>query len=264
MAYYKADEIYPWLYRISEPLNVCFYLIIGNDKALLFDTGHGLGDINETLKAITSKPVIVVLGHGHVDHSCGAYQFDEVLLNENDFELCHEHTSPSFRKETIDSLANNGIDPNEFDTGAYCKAGTGNLKKLETDTVFDLGGLSVKVIGMPGHTKGSVGLLILEKQILLDSDSANEHIWMFLDESTGIKQYIEMLKRVSELDFHTFFTAHSDIPHPKSDFQNYIKVAEEAAIEKAVRCEIFPELESYVYKNHNAVIVFNSSTLNKE
>ena len=262
MSYYKIDEIYPWLYRINDPMDVCFYLLVGEDCALLFDTGYGIGNISETIKSITSKPFTVVLGHGHIDHSCGAYQFEEAYLHENDFELCREHTSPMFRDSVIDGLSKNGEkQPEGFDAKAYCATGTGNLKKLIVDTVFDLGGLHVKVVGMPGHTKGSVGLLVLEKKILLTSDSANEHVWMFLKESTSVAQYIEMLETVRMLEFDTFFTAHSNKPHPKSDFEKYIKVAREASIEKAIPYNNFTELKPYIYEDDGVAIVFSEATL---
>lgn len=265
MNYYKIDEIYPWLYIINDPMSVCFYLLVGDERALLFDTGHGVGDIPAALKPVTSKPVTVVLGHGHVDHACGAYQFNEAYLRENDFELCREHTAPKYRDMIIDDLKSRGKKlPEDFDPEAFRAAGTGNLKKLAADTVFDLGGLTAKVVDMTGHTQGSVGLLVLEKQTLFVSDSANEHIWMFLNESTTLAQYAKMLERVSTLDFDTFFTGHSDKPHPKSDFQKYIKVASEASIDKAVPYN-FPielkELNPYIYEDDGAAIVFNEAKL---
>ncbi|MCL2321082.1 MAG: MBL fold metallo-hydrolase [Oscillospiraceae bacterium] len=265
MSFYEIDKIHPWLYRINDPMDVCFYLLVGSDKALLFDTGFGIDNIVETIKTITSKPFIVVLGHGHIDHACGAYQFDEVYLHENDFELCREHTSEMFRASIIHDLEKiHKKPPESFDAESYLKAGTGNLKKLIIDTVFDLGDLHVKVIGMPGHTKGSVGLLVLEKKVLLTSDSANEHVWMFLKESTSVAKYIEMLETVWTQDFDTFFTAHSNKPHPKSDFQKYIKVAREASIEKAVPYNNMRELKPYIYEDDGAAIVFSEETLLKK
>lgn len=260
MNYYEVEKIYPWLYRIGEPLGVFFYLVVGNDKALLFDTGHGIGDIPELIKSITSKPVIVVLGHGHIDHASGAYQFDEAYLHENDFDVCRMHTSPTFRNDIINSLAEKGMKPHE-EIETFRTVGMGNLKKLDVNTVFDLGGLRLKVIEMPGHTTGSIGLLIVEKRTLLVSDSASGHIWMFLKESTTIKQYIKMLERVSELEFDTFLTAHSKESYQKSYFQKYINVAGNASIEKSVPYDAFKEFNPYIYKEDDVAIVINVETL---
>lgn len=260
MSHYTSEQIYPWLYRINDPLGVSFYLAVGSEKALLYDTGHGTGDINAAVREITEKPLTVVLSHGHIDHSCGAYQFNEVLLHKNDFELCREHTAPDYRNHILGGLAERGIEP-FIEPEEYRSAGTGNLKPLEPGVVFDLGGLRLEAVEMPGHTTGCVGLLAREYRVLLDGDAANGHIWMFLNESLPLRDYIKMLERVYELDFDTFFPAHSQDPHPKSDFQKYIRAAREASVEKAVPYNTFTELKPYMYTLDGATIVFNERTL---
>jgi len=262
---YEAQQIYSWLYRIQDPLGVGFYLIEGADRALLFDTGFGVGDIPGAVKSLTDKPLTVVLGHGHVDHANGAYQFDEVLMHEADFELCRLHSSPEFRDNIIKGLTDSGAEF-DFDPSVWRLAGTGNLKKLAFGTVFDLGGLHVEFLDMAGHTAGSSGLLIAEHRLLLDSDSANEHCWMFLDETLPIREYITMLERVSQLDFDIFYTAHSDAPHPKSDFQRYINVARNASVKKSEPYSAgemdMSILSPYVYTEDGVSIVFSERTLN--
>lgn len=265
MSDYEMKEIYPWLYSIQDPLDVFCYLIVGDDQALLFDTGYGVGNLTEAIRTVTSKPFVVVLGHGHIDHANGAYQFEKAYLHEGDFLLCRQHTSPEFRAGILEQYAASGMAlPASFNTDAFCKAGMGNLEKLEVGRVFDLGGLHVEVISMPGHTAGSIGLLIQEKQTLLVSDSANSHIWMFLDESLSIKAYIRMLEKILELDFHTFFYGHGNQSLSKSEFQKYIRAARNASIEKAIPYDRFPELNPYIYEEDGAAIVFNVRTLEGE
>ncbi|MCL2545506.1 MAG: hypothetical protein FWE77_06250, partial [Clostridia bacterium] len=82
-----------------------------------------------------------------------------------------------------------------------------------------------------------------------------------LEETLPIRQYISMLERVSRLAFDVFYTAHSDGPHPKSDFQRYIRVARNASIEKGKPYDAFPELKPYIYAEDGVSIVFNKRTL---
>jgi len=260
MLNYKVSDICPGLYQIKDPLDVLFYLIVGDEKALLFDTGYGVGDIHAVVKSITTKPLTVVLGHGHIDHANGAYQFDEVYLREPDFELCKEHTSPDIRSEIVRRLKEAGLEPG-FDIEVWVNEGKCNLKPLEIGTVFDLGGLSVEVIDMAAHTGGSIDLLIIERRILLDSDSANSHCWMFMPQSLSVREYIAMLKRVKQLEFDFFYVAHQDHAHPKSDLDTYIKVAENATIEKSKPYELRTELEPYIYTEGNTSLVINKRTL---
>jgi len=256
----KTEEISKGLYLIKDPLGVNMYLIDGEKSALLFDTGYGTGNIPEAVISITSKPLTVVLGHGHIDHANGAYQFDEVLLREGDYELFEDETSPDTRDFILKTLKEAnldlGSDESKWRSELSCK-----LKPLEPGHIFDLGGINVEVIDMAGHTPGSIGLLVKELHTLLDSDSANEHCWMFLENSLPVREYISMLKRVKELDFDIFFTAHSDIPHPKSDFDKYIKVAENATIEKSEPYKTRRLADAYVYTEDSVFIVISERTL---
>lgn len=47
---------------------VKMFLLEGNDKCLLIDTGVGLTDLPAMIKQITDKPVVVVNSHFHIDH----------------------------------------------------------------------------------------------------------------------------------------------------------------------------------------------------
>jgi glyoxylase-like metal-dependent hydrolase (beta-lactamase superfamily II) len=263
MLEYKVTQINPSLYLIKDPLDVNLYLIVGNSKALLFDTGYGIGDIPATVKAITDKPLTVVLGHGHIDHANGAYQFDEVYLREPDNELYHEHTSADIRSVILQRLEEAGLEPG-FDTEEWKNGGSCKLKPLEPGKVFDLGGLNVEVIDMAGHTGGSIGLLIIEQRILLDSDSANTHCWMFVPQSLSVREYIAMLERVIKLEFDEFYVAHQDYPHPKSDFDKFISVAKNATIEKSRPYDNWKELNPYIYTEDDVSIVINERTLSGE
>jgi glyoxylase-like metal-dependent hydrolase (beta-lactamase superfamily II) len=234
----EAFEIYPWLHSIYEFRNNVFcYLIIGDEYALLFDTTSGVGGLHRVIRQITQLPVIVVLGHGHFDHVGGvpqmiAYLSSEVWLHEADFNSFERYFGE-----------------------------TRNINKLDVGRIFNLGGLNVEVIGMGGHTAGSVGVLIREHRILLASDSANPDMWLFFGDALPIDQYITMLERTMQLDFDYFFIGHNDMPMPKSDFQRFINVARNASIENA---HPFRELDSetmaFRYDEDGASIYFRGST----
>ena len=59
----------------------CIWLVEGREKALLVDTGLGVGDLRGEVEALTDKPVIVANTHGHGDHSGGNYAFDRVYMH---------------------------------------------------------------------------------------------------------------------------------------------------------------------------------------
>jgi len=228
---YITNEIYPWLYSIDDVNNnVYCYLLIGNEKALLFDTTYGYGSLYRVIREITELPVTVVLGHGHFDHTGGAsqlfaYLHSDIWLHEADFGLLSTSSQE-----------------------------TRFLNKLDIGQVFDLGNLNVEIVAMEGHTAGSIGILVREHRVLLTSDSSNPHVWLFLNESLPINQYIAMLERTIQLDFDTFFIGHSDAPMPKSDFQSFIKAARNASVEKSER---HPDYTSvFIYEEDGANVYF--------
>ena len=79
--YYKPLKIAENIYHIYEPGNVNTTLIIGEEKALLIDTGYGFGDLAAFVRTLTDKPLEVVLTHGHTDHCGGNYEFPTVYMN---------------------------------------------------------------------------------------------------------------------------------------------------------------------------------------
>jgi glyoxylase-like metal-dependent hydrolase (beta-lactamase superfamily II) len=258
MKHYTVTEIHPWLYSIFDPLGAYCYLIVGEKEALLYDTVFGVACLREVINGITAKPVTVVLGHGHIDHVNGAHQFGEVWLHKADFALFEEHSSVRYRKSIAKRPDNI---PEGFDAEAYVNAPAPRLKELNVGQVFDLGNLTAETVGMEGHTAGSVGLLIREHRVLLNSDAANGHIWMFLNESLPVGQYVAMLERTMGLAFDTFYTGHSNEPQPKAMMEKYVQVARNSSVDKAEPYNPFPDLPGFLYQEDGVGIVFSERTL---
>lgn len=258
-----VKEIYPWLYAIGEPLDVFCYLVVGEKAALLYDTGYGVFNLKETVLGITEKPLTVVLGHGHLDHACGAYQFDGAFMSAKDRKTAVTHLGTAYRKGVIKEFEDlpGFTAPDGFDAEAYVRVGSKNIKDLDINTKTDLGGKTVSFVEMPGHTQGSVGALINEEKVLLNSDAANGHVWIFLPESLPVASYIKMLQKTLELDFKTFFTGHLNEEIPKERIKQYIKTAQNANYKDAVPYNAFSNLKPFIYEEHGCAIVFNERTL---
>ena len=259
MSYYKIDKLENWLYRFYDPLSVNFYLIVGEEKAILFDTGYGVVDVMPEIRKITDLPLTVILSHGHVDHANGAFDFDEAWMNMDDLDVFKEHTTAEWRENLANEVIGNGIEG--IDASAHGKKSPPALKPLEIGQIFDIGGLACEIIAMPGHTKGSVGLLIKEGKVLISADGASHLIWLFLKESAPVKQYAAMLESVEKLDFDYFLTGHTSVKNPKSDFKQLISVAKNASMDKAKPYDQMPELEGYIYAEGETAIVFSKETI---
>ena len=101
MLYFQIYKYNDNLYQIRDSISVLSTLVIGDKQALLFDTCYGIGDLLAEVEKLTDKPLIVVNSHGHMDHSCGNYQFPYVYITEDDYELCLKHNSKDRRMRNI-------------------------------------------------------------------------------------------------------------------------------------------------------------------
>jgi glyoxylase-like metal-dependent hydrolase (beta-lactamase superfamily II) len=262
MSYYEVKRIESWLYSFHDPLLSYCYLVVGNEKALLYDTAYGIGDLKGEVRKITDKPITVVLSHGHVDHVNGAYQFDSAHISDKDYSLSISQSTPEYKIGNFKRVKDGGLEvPPSFDHDVYNNSGPGIIWGLRPGDTFDLGGLSAQAVAMEGHTPGSTGLLIKEKRTLLAGDATNEHMWLFLLESLPISGYIKMLERTLKLDFDTFYCGHWNEPHSKQMIPSYMKVAAEASIEKSMPYHMYTPLNPFFYESGGVGIVFNAKKL---
>lgn len=208
MSYFTVTKINDHIYQFNDKMSVLSTLVIGENKALLFDTTYGLGDLKQAVLEITNKPLIVVNSHGHMDHACGNYQFDEVLIDKEDEELLIYHTSLEYRQKNLRNAIARGVLPKNFDEEKYLNQRTGNYKFLEEHQVFDLGNLHLEVVKIPGHTTGSIALYVKELRIMLVSDGACPYVWMFLKESAPLKDYLNSINKLLEYNFESFLLGH--------------------------------------------------------
>lgn len=237
------------IYHIEDPLGVFVTLIVGKTGALLFDTSYGIFDLKNYIAGITCLPLTVVNSHGHLDHVCGNYQFDEIYIHREDIPLAAEHNSARMRQTAIDQAKSKGLLPDNYDVEAYLKQPMGNVKPVGEGHCFELGGCSLEVIDVPGHTRGSIGLLERRSSILLVGDAANPFIWLFGPESTQVREYIETLNKIDKLQFDSFLVSHNHLLFPKSKIGQFIHCASNIDIEKSrtIKIPFIPDKELLVY-----------------
>ncbi|CAO5155807.1 Zn-dependent hydrolase, glyoxylase [Frankia sp. AiPs1] len=68
-----------WL--VAEPGHVNCFLVEGDERAVLVDTGLGLADIHAAARTLTDRPILAVNSHGHDDHRGGNWLFDDVAAH---------------------------------------------------------------------------------------------------------------------------------------------------------------------------------------
>ena len=147
------------------------YLISEGKNAVLFDTSSG-----ESLQAVLEKCSgydlkLLVLSHPHFDHAENAALISEkynipVAYHEADDEIFDNYDAQPLKsyglvgfvvlKMSIKVLSKTEV-----------KRPVNHFYVKEGDTLADYGFPDVKVVELPGHTKGSIGLLAGDSAILV-------------------------------------------------------------------------------------------------
>lgn len=73
-------------------------------------------------------------------------------------------------------------------------------KPIKGGDVIDLGGKTLEVYELPGHTPGGILLLLREERILFTGDSVNHHLWMQLDGCPEMQEYVKALDKIMFLE----------------------------------------------------------------
>ena len=242
--FYKIIPLKDDVYRITSLENVFMELLVGTDKALLIDTGYGFGHLKETVRSITDKPLYIVNTHGHVDHTCGNFQFEETAyISEDDVDLMHRHNTPEFRAESV-RLAQHVQDwetgkevyglPEDFDQDWYVSGGCGNYALLKEGMVFDLGGKTIRTIKTPGHTKGGMSFLYEEENWLYVGDEANVFLWLFDNDATDRKTHLKTLDKIMDIAPARLYGGHGPDHYTLEDVKMFKRAAIEADYDKGI------------------------------
>ncbi len=183
----SIDEIHPGLFRIDTPLGeriASLYVLRGSDGALLFDTGLRGTIPDHLLPALAELGIrpdeiaTVVISHCDVDHFGGisdvrtslpaarvvVHARDRAAVEDIDTFLAERGNG--FAVEYGLAESPEGIAWMREVGGAGPVDGT-----VDDGDLFELGGITAKVLHLPGHTHGHLGLWVPEASAHLVGDA---------------------------------------------------------------------------------------------
>jgi len=184
-------------------MGVCFTLIEGKERAILFDTGYGTENVREYISTLTEKPVTVVLSHGHHDHVLGARWFSRSMICADDLEEFRMRTGTEQRNKVAGQAGQKSVPvPDDFLTAPIADPLTlvfhEHLGPFEAERE-DLGGREVMMIHVPGHTPGSIVLYVEDCGLLLTGDDWNPCTWMWFPSSAPVREWRDNMKEIISL-----------------------------------------------------------------
>ncbi len=160
----------------SDVAKVDAYLIVGEEKAALIDCLQSVENLYDEVCKITDLPFDVYITHGHFDHlGTDAKNLHahgcKIYMDKRDFEI------PSKM---------HGFDyENDF------------FAEIHDGDVINLGGISLSVLEIPGHTPGSIVFLDKENERLYSGDGIGSGcIWLQIPFTLTLSEFTSNLKKL--------------------------------------------------------------------
>lgn len=195
------------------------YLLEGDERALLIDTGWGAGNLRSLVERLTPKPIITALTHGHLDHSGGCGEWESVLMLPG-------------AEADLDSCKRLPFDISKLPHPDFAH------KIVQDGDIVDLGNRRVELLDITAHSNGSLAFLDLDGGMLCVGDEleSTQVLLYKVEEIPGMEfildqrlraHYANMLRlRERRGEWHTILPAHNGAPIAHSYLDDFIALAE--------------------------------------
>lgn len=226
--YFVVETVDPTTFAIGEPRYYqgnYSYLILGAQRAVLFDAGTGFRDILPVVRSLTNLPVTVIASHLHFDHVGALGRLDKTaLLDEPSVRARARNSRLTLRRYEFLGFADRLPSPT-FRVDEW----------WAPDSTIDLGSRRLRVLATPGHTSTSVSLYDESRRQLFAGDFIYPgELYAFLPDASR-SAYLETTKRLlSIIDPDTrIFAAHME-GEPTPLKAPALQVADLRALESAL------------------------------
>jgi glyoxylase-like metal-dependent hydrolase (beta-lactamase superfamily II) len=155
------------------------YLVVGDKRGVVIDTGFATENIQEYAQSLTDKPVKWAANtHGHFDHTGGNGWFERAYMSAKALEIAK---IPYPSKASL----NYPLDYPVTIVG-------------DGDTI-DLGDRDLEVFEIPAHAPSSIAFLDRKERILFTGDEVGNHVmlyWMQEEPQPTIEQHAQNMGKL--------------------------------------------------------------------
>jgi glyoxylase-like metal-dependent hydrolase (beta-lactamase superfamily II) len=197
--YQLPGNVYAF-YESRQEQEVLSYLIVGSKRALLFDSGLGMGKIGPIVRQLTALPVIVLNSHTHFDHAGGNAEFSDIYAVDSAFtrKSAEGHPNAYMLKSAGPASACPPL-PAGFDFAKYTIKPFHITHIIHDGEIIDLGDRPLEVLLTPGHTPDALCLLDRKQKELFTGDTFYpDEIWLWAPE-TDLDAYQKSIERIAAL-----------------------------------------------------------------
>jgi glyoxylase-like metal-dependent hydrolase (beta-lactamase superfamily II) len=201
--WFEVYRVTDGVYALVEPRQfqeAISYLVVGTERALMFDTGIGLVPIRPVVERLTRLPVTVVNSHTHFDHVGGNAEFERVLAFDSAYTRSNARGFPHAPLAgEVEASSFCGAPPAGTDTAGYHTRAWTATGTVGDSARIDLGGRELEVLHVPGHTPDALALVDRAHGLLWTGDTYYDStIWLYVPE-TSLEDYERSIGRLAAL-----------------------------------------------------------------
>lgn len=246
----------PGVWLVGEPGHVNSWLIRGQERSVLLDTGLGLADISGAVATVCPEEPLVVNSHVHFDHVGGNELFAETAMHELGPEWIEAGCDPaqlSGYRELVPAMAAAYerllaadredfflIGPDEemrpWPAAAIAEHGwriepPPPTRLLAEGQEIDLGNRTLRVLHTPGHAPDHICLLDERDGVLWAQDQAYYGPHLVYEPGADLADFVASTRRLADElsgSLRTIYTAHCLRPTVPPAFLGELAGAAEA------------------------------------
>lgn len=206
-----------------DPLVRCnIWHVWGRDRDLLVDTGMGLASLRAAFPELGERRVVAVATHTHVDHVGGLGEFAERVVHR--LEAGGVSAIPAtlrgsdYPKAVRDSIVEAGYGVRDWLITAVPRAGFDPLQYalppltptwlVDEGDILDLGDRAFRVLHLPGHSPGSLGLWEQSSGTLFSGDAVYDGPLLATLPGSDLAAYRRTMERLLDLPVRVVHAGH--------------------------------------------------------
>jgi glyoxylase-like metal-dependent hydrolase (beta-lactamase superfamily II) len=194
--WFVTREVLDGVWEIAEPTHVYSWLLAGNERAVLLDTGLGIRPIRPVVQRLCDRPVAVVTTHYHFDHVGGHHEFTDIAIHQAGADklaagvpkaLCEDYLhARDAMQSKLDALVELDRElalltpdarprplPADFDRDRWTTGPSRATTLLGDGDVLDLGGRALQILHTPGHSPDGISIFDEQSGVLFAADAFN-------------------------------------------------------------------------------------------
>jgi glyoxylase-like metal-dependent hydrolase (beta-lactamase superfamily II) len=213
--------------HVDDLLRADLWYVRGRERDLLVDTGNGVAPLVPVLERFARgrlASLVAVATHAHIDHIGGLHEFERRLLHPLE-EPAARHigdiaplVTARWPDELKEQLADAGLPPAPvlvdalpapgFDPAAFRIAAVAPTHRVEGGDTIDLGDRQLRVLHLPGHTPGCIGLYDEADEALFSGDAVYEGELIDTLPESSVDDYARTMRRLLDLPVSVVYPGH--------------------------------------------------------